>query len=248
MNKFQELLEKILVLKSDYESGQVKITVPGVMTLIMAGGMDSLFDHALTVKDRLVAIEQFKKAMGSKASLPKTKTTGIGMAFITDEFSRSLWMCNVNPLFSFKICDYYKDAIESMEFVPTGTPNLRFRKEKTDLGGPVDIFGSLNSLFDPRTLNIYSSKNMLRQPAIVAIYKGYATQNWSGGKFRKLTIDDGASEMTAVCWPSRQTGDFDKKLENAMKNYKGLPCLFVGKVGMNRGFRSFTISDIIPFA
>lgn len=248
MNKFEELLEKISELKKNYENGQIKINVSGVMTLLMSGAMDSLFDEPLTIKDRLDAIEKFKKAAASKASLPKNKGSAIGMSDINDEFTRNLWMTNVNPLFSFKICDFYKDAIESMNFKPTGAPNLRYRKERTDLGGPVDIFGSFNSLFDPRTLNIYSSKNMTRQPAIVAIYKGYTTQNWSGGKFRKLTIDDGSSEITAVIWPDRKTGGYDKKLENAMNTYHGFPCLFIGKIGMNKGFKSFTVYDILPFS
>lgn len=252
MQKFDQLLLKIEDMKKNYEAKQMKINVGGVMTLIMAGAMDSLFDKELTLQERFAAIEAFKKAMGSQAKIPSARAGGgMGMDEIHDDFSRNLWLTNTNPLFSFKVCDYYKDAVLSMGFKATGTQHLRYRKERTGMGNPVDIFGSFNSLFEPRTLSLYSNRNIDRQPGIVAIYRGYSTQTWgAGNKMRKVIMNDGTSESTGVIWPERGTSDvFDKKLDHALNLYRDKACLFVGKLQVSsRGFKSFCITDIIPFS
>lgn len=252
MQKFEELLQKIARLKKEYAAGQIKINAAGVFTLIMSGAMDSLIkeEGEVSLVERLAAIERFKKATGSSAQLPKAKGEALGMCDIEDEFGRRAWLSSINPVFSFYVCDYFKEALASIGFSSTGTKHLRYRKEKTDFSAPVDIFGSFASLFLPKTLQIYGNRNMVRKPAIVGIYKGYNTQSWgNGNQFRKLKISDGTTVGEGTVWPIRGTNDYEHNLANQMNSCHGKACLFIGRVGVSKkGYKSFTVERIIPFS
>lgn len=249
MPTFEDLLEKVKDLKKNYEPGQIKINVPATMALIMSGAMDSLFGKALSVQERLDAIKKFKDAANSEAALPSSRTDSIGMNEIDSEFTRNLWVSAINPLHMFKICDHYRQALESMGFVDTKRPNMRYRKLNPGVGGAIDVFGSWKSLNDPRAIRIYSSKNNRNQPAIVAIYKGYETKTFGAGrKYRKLKFHDGSSLEEGLMWPERNSSSFDRILEMKLESAKGKPCLVIGRMTFSaKGYRSFMVTDVIPF-
>lgn len=253
MKNFDVFLSKISKIKKEYAAGQIKLNAAGVFTMIMSGAMDSIISedgNPIDLDTRLAAIEKFKKAANSSANLPKGRGNEIGMSDIKDEFSRQAWLASINPVHSFIICDFYKDALNIMGFSPTGAKHLRFRKEKTERSDPVDIFGSFSSLFLPRTLQIYGSKNMIRKPAIVGVYQGYHTQTWGGtNQFRKLNIFDGSCVQEAVVWPLRGTNEYERNLAHQMTSCRGQACLFIGRVGISKkGYPSFTVEKIIPFS
>jgi len=216
--------------------------------------MDSVIqehpEQEISLEDRLRAIERFKKSASSSASLPKGKGGELGMEDIKDEFSRQAWLSSINPMFSFFVCDFYKEALKTMGFSPTGAKNLRYRKEKTDRSEPIDVFGSFGSLYLPKTIQIYGGRNMIRRPAIVGIYQGYNTQTWGdGNQFRKIKIFDGSTVGEATVWPVRGTKEYEISLAQQMNGPRGRACLFVGRVGLTKkGYKTFTVEKIIPFS
>lgn len=251
MQTFEEFLKKVSTLKKVYKTGSLKISAPAVYNLIMAGAFDSMISNGeVSLGMRFEAIEMFKKASGSKAQLPKSKTGSLGMDEIKEEFDRRLWLSGTNPLYSFRVCDFYSEALKSIGFNSTGTRHLRYRKEKTDFSAPVDIFGSFQSLFLPKTMRIYGNKNMPRRPAIVGIYRGYETKTWgNGNQFRNIKISDGGTEGEATMWPAYGTTEFDKNIENSLKMNRGKACLFIGKLSTSkRGYKSFTLQSVVPFS
>lgn len=249
MENFEEFLLKVKDLKTNYAAGQIKLDAPAIYNLIMAGAFDSLLGGDVSLEERYEAIERYKKFSKSSAQLPKSKTAALGMNEIKDEFTRKLWLTGVNPLFTFKVCDYYHSALEHIGFKATGAKNLKYRKEQTQFSEATDIFGSFNSLFMEKTLRIYGNRNTTRRPAIVGIYQGYETKFWGdGNEFKKIKISDGASENIGTLWPKRGTqNQYDIKMREFLKTTRGKACIFMGKVGVNkRGYQFFTLQEIIP--
>jgi DNA polymerase III alpha subunit len=258
LQTFEDFLEKVKKVKSEYATGQVKINASAVMSLIMSGAFDSLLPNTPSTTERFELIAKFKKAVGSTADFPKTKNSIIDMSEISSEFDRNLWMNTINPLFTFKICDQFSELLTTIGYVRFNTPNIRFSKpeEKTSNGltvsNAVDVFGSHSSLFHELAIERYTNRNYNRTPAICAIYNGYETRGWGdGNKMRKVKMHDGTVEFEGTIWGRSGPGEtkFDPILENKLKIARGTPCLFIGGLSKSKsGFKSFIVKDIVPFA
>lgn len=253
LDKYTLLLERISTLKKDYQAKEFKLNSAAVITLLMAGVLDSLFETPPTILERHEAIARFQKASKTAASLESTRLTKIAIADIDSEMMRKIWTSEVNPLHHFRMCDEYRDALQTLSFVELPTPNMRFRLEKSDIAEhPIDIFGDFRSLFSPKVIEaVTRSKYMKRLQAVVGLYDSCEIKTWgAGNKMKKVLINDGSSSEAGVIWPARGSQDrFPPKMEHVLKCYKGKPCLFIGKVGAPRnGYNSFTLDDIIPLA
>lgn len=258
--QFEKLLEKIRTYRYRYEPGQLKISVPPVITLILSGVMDSLFEKELTLEERFEAIEQFRKAVDSKAKLLEGKKGEIGPAEIEDSFTHNLWLSKVNPIHRFDLTSYFSSAMKIMGFKETGDLYRKYKKEEfiaeESQKSPLDVYASFDSLLRPRNIAFYSSPKHNKEgriPGIVAIYQGYETKtftdrNGEKREFRKITLNDGSKEFEATLWPDYHTQDYDKSILECLSSNRRKPCLIFGKISQNRGYNSFSILKMIALS
>jgi len=250
----EQLIELLKEVKKNGGAKKHNIGAPALAILVMSGAMDQVFgDRKPSAAERIKLIERMNKAIGSTAKLAEGKKGAIGIGDVDDELSRNIWMTSINPLHQFKLCDYYKNTLEMLGYKYTGKENIRFIKTDVRTGTgdiPIDILGSFQSMFDERSMAIYTNKNFKRMPAIVALYQGYETKSYGqGSKMRRVKLNDGAAETDGVIWPEYNTQDqFPPKIENALKIKRGTPVLVIGKLSERKGFKSLQINEIIPFA
>lgn len=241
METFEAFLDKLKLFKTQYATKQLNINISQITTLIMAGAFDSLCTVTPDYVTRLKMIELVKKVASSKAVLAVGKKGAIGLAEIDSEFTRMRWLSSVNPTFQFRISDRYSSTLAALGFKATGATSIPYKKEN------LRIHSSYSSVYDERCLRPYMSKSAVSKPGIVALYLGYETKTWGEGKkLRKLKFTDGSEEFEVVMWPNYGTNDeFDNKLTQAMYNYRRKVCLVIGKPGNHRGYKTFTLQELI---
>lgn len=236
---FQDLLDKIRTFKEEYNSKELSLDMRGMATLLMSGAMDELFDKPLTTQMRLEAIEQLKKAMGSKSELASSKKDEMGIADIDNELTRNVWLSKSNPLHKFSLSNFYSSALGSMGFQRSSDFGISFTSAETD------IMESFSSMFSDKLYERYSNTNCRRECAIVAVYKDKSTMVCkNGSKKMNLVFFDGTSEMGLTSWSNRKTGEFEKCLLMRTKE-KNVPLLVIGRPSKFMGRNQFTIQSVL---
>lgn len=249
---FQELLNRIAMIKAD--KYDIKIPVSALANLIMAGAMDSMFPTTPDLKTRLQAIEALKKTAKSDASLSNAKNPKVDINNIKNEFSRMRWLKNTNPLFTFRMYEYYKCAILSMQnYKPMQKSGMVYVKSNED-GWLTWIFKSWNICLKPdviQTINrINTDHNQINKIAVgfVCVLDSYVIKkNKDYGDICEVSFDDGQGVFTGVVWSDRETNKTPAKMLASIKDLVGKPCIAIGKLSIKQriGFNLLKLQELL---
>jgi hypothetical protein len=255
LQKFEEYLNKMAVLKKEYETKQINVPGKTLAILIMAGAFDSWLktseNEVIEITQRWAAIERLKNKLGSSFAIKPGAKGALDLGDIKDEVSRKVWRASVDPMALIKLCDCFPETLKVMGFVDQNTPNLRYRSKKVNNKGEtetIDLFGSFDSLFMPQCLAYYGNKSVKTKVAVMARILGYETRSFGneGKSFRKIKLNDGNRDDEAVIWPSWATGDFDAAMTAQLNALRGKYAMVIGKISVSaRGFKSFTAERFI---
>ena len=250
--QFKELLSRIELIKSG--NYNVKIPTPAFANLIMSGAMDEMFDHPLTLKERLKAIEDLKTAAGSEATLSNAKQPQLDINKIKNEFSRMRWLKNTNPLFSFNMYEYYSQAVLSMEnYKPFNRNGIVYIK--TEEQANTWIFKNWTCATKPEIVNIIQNNNKDYHQTtkigigFVCVLDKYAIKkNEQWGDICEVTFNDGQDTFNAVIWADRDTKKTPPKLLAAIKSLPGKPCIALGKLSVKNdriGMNLYKVQELL---
>jgi hypothetical protein len=240
--KWRAFLEKIEDLKDNYNTKELPLAAGGFQTLLMSGAMDSLFDEYLTLDKRYEKLEELKKALKSKAKLSEGKGEEIGLAKVTNELTRNIWMAQVNPMYQFSMASFYSSALKAMRFVKVRDSGITHESDDTDL------VASFADLFDDKIVDFYGNYNCERLLGFIAIYEGQTMKTCSNGKQKRdVKLFDGTTRFNATVWPMRNSNDkFDQGIMMRLKE-KDRPLLVIGRPSKKNGYSNFTISSLLDF-
>ena len=133
-----EFLNKIKAFKTEYASKQLNLNAGSLTTLLFAGAFDTMIDHLprpLTYQNYHALCSDLKKALGSKAALPKAKKTeALGIENIDSEIKLNMWRYQANPLHQFSLTDHFRGFMTSEGFQKTQGRDKRliFRRPAPD--------------------------------------------------------------------------------------------------------------------
>jgi len=266
LNKWEEFLTKVKDIKQNYETGEIKIMVSPIITLIMSGAFDDCFDQQLTVSQRFELIEQLKKTCKSTAGFPKIKDQRIPMEKISSDFDRQLWLADFNPIFSINFCNVYQSAIQQLGFRQTKAEFAEvfpFARQFTinQNGQNVEDRVAIAKSYSG-TIGEFSVKTNMWRKAFFGYFNGYNTKKYDGKEFIEISIFDGAEDVKVRMWPKERLVDdpisgikkkvfeYDPKVSKKMNSYRHKLCLFVGKVSVSNFTKKayFNLQDIIDFS
>lgn len=129
-----EFLESIKDFKTNYASKQLRLDFGSLSKLLYAGAFASMFGKDLNFEETQIAIEELRKALGSKAELGKAKKTELfGTSEIESDIRLLLWRNQVLPTTKFQLADYFKNAITQLGLRETGNENMPFSNNSVDL-------------------------------------------------------------------------------------------------------------------
>ena len=266
LSKWEDFLVKVKDVKQNYETGEIKIMVSPIITMIMGGAFDDCFPDPLTVEQRFVAIEQLKKACKSTAGFPKIKEQRIPMEKITSDFDRQLWLADFNPIFSISFCNVYQSALQQLGFKTTKEEFAEvfpFARQFTidQNGNKIEDRVAIAKNYKG-TISDFSVKTGMWRKAFFGYFNGYATKKYDGKEFIEVSIFDGSDDVRVRMWPKERLVDdpvsgikkkvfeYDPKINKKLGSYRHKLCLFVGKVGVSSFTKKpyFNLQDIIDFS
>ncbi len=205
MMTWTELLEKIKVFKKEYESGQVDLRAGSLISLLFAGGFDSII--GITNVDFLEyqrLAKELLDALGSKASLPKAgKNDVIGIDQISSNLDLHLWRSEANSTYKFDFTDLFESFLAA----------LKFKKREGDVshtrrveGKPqIDIFRSMKTLFDDPRYKSYFKYKANALVGLVGIVRDWNVRTTKAGREMgtfKIFLGDSTSPGINV-WPMK---------------------------------------------
>jgi hypothetical protein len=232
---FQELLDRIEMLKA--EKHDIKVHVGALANLFMSGALDSFFETKPTLKERFQFIAAIKKAANSEASLSNAKQPQLDINNLTSEFTRMRWLKRSNPLFSFRMYEYYKSAILSMKNYQAIDKGGLVYLKATEEGWNTWIFKSWNACTQSDVVNIIQNINndhnqtvKIAVGFVCVLDKFVVKKNDEWGDILEVFFDDGQGSFSAVVWSDRKTKKSPPKLFETVKELVGKPCICIGKL------------------
>lgn len=126
-NEVENWVHFLLKLSDAKKAGVTKgISVPAITRLIYAGAFDSMIpdDHSGRIDGKVTyetyekMHEEVKRALKSKASLPKaSKTQSLGIDSIDSNITLLRWRAQASPTFRFNLSELYKNNLENLGFI-----------------------------------------------------------------------------------------------------------------------------------
>jgi hypothetical protein len=251
---FAQLLKNIESIKSD--SFDIKIPTGALAHLLMSGAMDELLDSNPTVEQRFELINQIKKSANSEAGFTNSKQPKLDINNIKNEFQRLLWLKHINPIYTFKMYEYYSGAINSMM---TYRPAEKESAKKAGIvyikeplrGHQVWIFKSWAACTQSAVLDVIMKINndphQKQKVAVgfVSLMDSFTTKkNPNFGEMGEVVFDDGQGYFTGVVWSDRVSQKIPLPMLTTIKSNIGKPCIVIGKIAKKSHFTSFSIWDI----
>lgn len=238
VSSIDELMARIKTIQANCASGQIKLNAQGLYTMVMAGALDSLIGTPLTIQDRRDLNTRIQTTLKSKTTPNAGKKGEIGLADITSELDRSVWLAQQNPFYCFRFSDQYIGALTTLGYMQTGKPNMVARNIEADL------FSNWGGMSSPTALKYYCNPNVRKQVGVVAQFHGYETIKYTNGEFLRVSLFDGSRLFTGAVWPEFNKKTYPPKLIAFLKNQKRKVGIFTGKLKESKGFVNFTIYDI----
>jgi len=238
VQSIDELMERILAIKANYATGQIKLNVQGLYTMVMAGAMDCLIGKSLTVKERQELNVRIQTTLKSETEPQTGKKGELGLADIRSEIDRYVWLAQRNPFYCFRFSDQYTHALTALGYMQTGKPNMVAR----NITG--DIFSNWSGMSSATALKYYCNPNVQKQVGIVAQFQGLETIKYTNGEFLRVTLFDGSRLFSGAVWPEFNKKTYPPKLIAFLKNQKRKTGIFTGRLKESKGFVNFTIYDI----
>jgi hypothetical protein len=180
-----EFLESIKDFKANYASKQLRLDFGTLSKLLYAGAFASMFGKDLNFEETQIAMEELRKALGSKAELGKAKKTELfGTSEIESDIRLLLWRNQVLPTTKFQLADYFKNAITQLGLRATGNENMPFSNNS------IDLWASWNTVMsDPHVFRFYMQKPAPKNCAFVGMIEDVTMFYYKEGTKEALKIN-----------------------------------------------------------